>query len=59
VRAFEIPDREPVEVGPAAEFPGPVTALWPSAEGRSAIAVAKNLKTGRFDAFELAITCGQ
>jgi hypothetical protein len=59
VRAFEIPDREPVEVGPAVEFGGPVTALWPSADGRSAIAVTKNLKTGRFDAFELAITCGQ
>jgi hypothetical protein len=59
VRAFEIADREPVEVSPAVEFSGPVTALWPSAEGRSAIVVTKNLKTSRFDAFELAITCGQ
>jgi hypothetical protein len=59
VRSFEIADRDPVEVSPAAEFAGPVTALWPSTEGRGAIAVAKNLKTGRFDAFELAITCGQ
>jgi hypothetical protein len=59
VRAFEIADREPVEVSPAAEFPGPVTALWPSSDGRSAIALTKNLKTGKFDAFELAITCGQ
>jgi hypothetical protein len=59
VRAFEIADREPMEVSPSVEFSGPVTALWPSAEGRAAIAVVKNLKTGRFDAFELAITCGQ
>ena len=59
VRAFEIADREPVEVSPAVEFSGPVSALWPSAEGRTAIAVTKNPKTGRFDAFELAITCGQ
>ena len=59
VRAFEIADREPVEVSPAAEFPGPITALWPSSDGHSAIAVAKNLKTGKFDGFDLAITCGQ
>lgn len=59
VRAFEIADREPVEVSPPAELPGPVTALWTAADGRSALAVAHNLKTNRYDAFELTIACGQ
>jgi hypothetical protein len=59
VRAFEIADREPVEVGAPVELAGPVTALWTSSDARSATAVARSLKTGNYDAFELAITCGQ
>ena len=59
VRAFEIADREPVEVSAPLEFPGPVTALWTSSDAHSATAVVRNLKTGNYDAFELAITCGQ
>jgi hypothetical protein len=59
VRAFEIADREPVEVSAPVELPGPVTALWTSSDARSAIAVVRNLKTGNYDAIELAITCGQ
>jgi hypothetical protein len=59
VRAFEIADREPVEVGAPLEFAGPVTALWTSSDAHSAIAVVHNLKTGNYDAIELAITCGQ
>ncbi len=59
VRAFEIGEREPAEVSAPAEFSGPVTALWSSPDGRSAMAVERDLKTGRYHAFELAITCGQ
>lgn len=59
VRAFEIGDREPVEVSSPVELTGPVTALWTSSDARSATAVVRNLKTGNYDAFELAITCGQ
>ena len=59
VRVFEIADREPVEVGAPVELAGPVTALWTSSDARSATAVVRNLKTGNYDAIELAITCGQ
>jgi hypothetical protein len=58
-RAFEIADREPVEVSAPVELAGPVTALWTSSDARSATAVVRNLKTGNYDAIELAITCGQ
>lgn len=59
VRVFEIGDREAAEVAPPAEFNGPITALWSAADGHSAVAVVHNLKTDHYDAFELAITCGQ
>ena len=59
VRAFEIADREPVEVARPMEFEGPITSLWTAADGNSATAVVRNLKTGKYDAFELGITCGQ
>jgi len=59
LRAFEIVGREPVEASAPVDFSGPVTALWTAPDGRTAIAVAHNLKTGAYDAFELAVTCGQ
>jgi hypothetical protein len=59
VRAFEIADREPMPVSSAVDLSGPVTALWPSADGHTAIAVAHNLKTKRYDALEISISCGQ
>jgi hypothetical protein len=59
VRAFEVADREPIEVSAPVELAGPITALWTSSDARSVTAVVRNLKTGNYDAFELAITCGQ
>lgn len=59
VRAYEFPDRDPAAVSPAVDFPGPVTALWTESRGDSAIAVAKNRDTGNYEAFRLAMACGQ
>jgi hypothetical protein len=59
VRAFEIRDREPLEVAVASEMSGPVTALWTEADGRAAIAVVHNLKLDRYDALEVSINCAQ
>jgi hypothetical protein len=39
------------------DFPGPVTALWPASDSNTAIAVCKNLSTGRYEAFSLSIAC--
>jgi hypothetical protein len=57
IQAFEIVEHEAVAVGQAVEFEGPVTALWPVADGKSAVAVSQNLKTGQYEAFTLSITC--
>jgi hypothetical protein len=60
VRAFEFPDRDPVAVSGAVDFPGGVvTALWTEAKGDTAIAVVRNRETGNYDAFRLAIACSQ
>ena len=39
------------------DFPGPVTALW-SAGGATALAVVRDLETGRYSAFLLTVVCG-
>jgi hypothetical protein len=59
VRAFEFPDRDPVAVSPALEFSGGITALWTEAKGGSAIAVSRNAETENYEAFRLAVACGQ
>jgi hypothetical protein len=59
IKAYEMPDQEPVPVSVAADFAGPVTALWTEASGTSAIAVSKNVGTGNYEAYRLAVACGR
>lgn len=59
IRAYEFPDRDPVAVSAAVDFAGPVSALWTEARGDSAIAVDRNRDTGSYEAFRLALACGQ
>jgi hypothetical protein len=61
VRAYEFPDRDPVAVSAALDFPGGgiITALWTEAKADTAIAVAKNRETGSYEAFRLAVVCSQ
>ena len=59
VRTFELADRSPVEAAMPVDFAGPITALWTTSGGASAIAVMRNLQMDRYDAFELTIACGQ
>ena len=41
----------------AVEVPGPVTTLWAAADGASAAVVARNLGTGKYEAFSFSIGC--
>jgi hypothetical protein len=59
VRAYEIADRDPLPVSAPVDFPGEITALWAEAKGDSAMAVVRNQKTGDYEAFRLAVACGQ
>jgi len=59
VRAYEIPDRDPLPVSAAVDFPGAILALWTEVKGDTAVAVAKNQATGNYEAFRLAVACTQ
>jgi hypothetical protein len=57
IQAFSFSDRAPQAVTAPATFSGPVTALWTSG-GNSALAVARDLSTGRYAAYVLTLACG-
>ncbi len=59
IQAFEIVNRNAVAASSTVEFPGPITALWPVTNQNAAIAVSRDLKTGRYAAFHLSISCGR
>ena len=59
IRAYEFPDRDPVAVSAAIDFPGPISALWTETHGDTAIAISRNRDTGSYEAFRLALSCGQ
>jgi len=59
VKAFELPDRDPVAVSPAMEMPGRVTAFWTEAQGDSVMAVVDDRGTGDYEAFRVAVACNQ
>jgi hypothetical protein len=57
VQVFGIVNRSPVALAAPVGFSGPVTALWP-AGGASAIAIARDLGTGKYAAYTLTVACG-
>lgn len=57
VRVYQIVSRQAVERAPGVELPGPVTALW-TADESSVLAVVRDLGSGEYAAYRLAITCG-
>lgn len=59
IKAFELPDRDPVAVSPAVDMPGQITALWTESKGDSAIAVANDRESGSYEAFRVVLACNQ
>lgn len=59
VRAYEFPDRDPVAVSPAVDFPGEISALWTESKGDSAVLIVNNRETGSYEAYRLAMACSQ
>ncbi len=57
VRAYELPERDPVAVSASIEFPGAISALWTEAKGDTAVAVSKNDETGSYESFRVAVAC--
>jgi len=59
VQAFELADGAPRPAGDPVPFPGPITALWSASERGAAVVVSRDLKSGRYAAFRLAIPCSR
>jgi hypothetical protein len=57
VRAYELPDRDPIAVSAPINLPGKFSALWTQANGDSAMAVGKNPETGSYEAYRLTVAC--
>lgn len=58
LRAFEIPDRDPVAVSSAVDFEGRIAALWPETSSNVAIAIVRRTDTGWYETYRVSITCG-
>ena len=58
IQPFRIAGGRAVPAGDRVEFAGPLTALWAQSNG-GVLAVVHNLKTGRYAAYTLAITCSR
>jgi hypothetical protein len=60
LRAFEIPDRDPVDASSAVEFDGRgvIVALWPETSGNGAVAIVKRKDTGWYEAYRVSVSCG-
>jgi hypothetical protein len=58
LRAFEVPDRDPVAASSPVEFDGPIVALWPEGSGSGAVAVVKREDTGWYEAYRISVVCG-
>jgi hypothetical protein len=59
IRAYEVPDREPVLASQPLEFGGSISAMWAESNGNTAVAVSRNGETGKYEAYRLTIACGQ
>lgn len=59
IQTFEIRDRQAAAVGQPLDFPGPILALWPSNDMRSARVVSRNLQTGMYEASIVSVTCSE
>jgi hypothetical protein len=57
VKAFEIPDREPIPMSAPLEFGGQVTALWADSDATGVAAIAHNSATGKYEAYRLSVDC--
>jgi hypothetical protein len=57
IQSWALADRTAAPLTAPILFPGPVTALW-TASSDSALAVAHNLASGRYEAYVVTLACG-
>ena len=58
LQAYQLTDNQPAPTGEPLHFSGPITALWPSESVAQVTAVVHNRKSGQYEAYRIAISCG-
>jgi hypothetical protein len=58
LRIYRVTDHQAATVGQPVEFSGPILALWPADDGKSARVVSRNLQTGMYEASLVSVSCG-
>jgi hypothetical protein len=57
IQIYEITEHQAVAIGQPLDFPGPITAMWPSDDGKSARVISRNLQTGMYEASIVFVSC--
>ncbi len=58
IQLYEIRDRKAVAIGQPMDLPGPILALWPVGDGKSARVISRSLESGMYEASIVSISCG-
>jgi hypothetical protein len=55
VALYGIVNHQPIQMSDVVPLSGPITAIWP--QGSGAVVIAKNSKTGRYEAYSASMDC--
>jgi hypothetical protein len=55
VALYGMTNHQPIQMSDVVALPGPITAIWP--QGSGAVVIAKNAKTGRYEAYSASLDC--
>jgi hypothetical protein len=58
IQIYDIKNHQAIANGAPLQFPGPILALWPAEDGKTARVVSRNLKTGMYEASIVSVSCG-
>ncbi len=58
IQVYDIKNHQAIANGTPLQFPGPILALWPAEDGKTARVVSRNLKTGMYEASIVSVSCG-
>jgi hypothetical protein len=58
IQLYEIRDGRAAAIGQPMEVPGPILALWPGDDGKSARLISRTLESGSYEASIVSVTCG-
>lgn len=58
IQIYEVRNHQGIAVGQPLSFPGPILAMWPTQDAKSARVVSRNLQTGMYEASIVSVACG-